>query len=70
MEQFDLVPASVFNNKSFNTQTVTKQELPKYQKEKNHTCKSGSRKKEINKGLLAEADSLVDKFLFCSLTTL
>ena len=33
MEQFVLIPASIYNNKSLNTQTVTKQELPEYQAE-------------------------------------
>ena len=32
MEQFVLVPASVYNN-SVTTQSVTKQELPKYKAE-------------------------------------
>ena len=38
MEQFGLVPASLYNyNKSLTTQAVTKQELAKYQAEENLT---------------------------------
>ena len=64
MEQFALVPASVYN-KSLNTQSVTKQELPKYQHLQNPTYQVDSLKKEINKGLFPKADSLVDKSLSC-----
>ena len=64
MDQFVLVPASVYN-KSLVTQSVTKQELPKYQPSKSPTCQIDSLKKEINKKLFSKADSLVDKILSC-----
>ena len=56
---------SVYNNRSLNTQTVTKQELPMYEAEENPTYQIDSRKKEI-KNMFANADSLVDKLLSCS----
>ena len=62
MEQFVLVPASVYN-KFLITQSVTKQELPKYQPSQNHTYHIDSLKKEINKNLFSKADPLVDKTL-------
>ena len=64
MDQFVLVPASVYN-KSLITQSVTKQELPKYQPSQNPTYQIDSLKKEINKKLFSKADSLVDKILSC-----
>ena len=64
MEQFVLVPASVYN-KSLITQSVTKQELPKYQPSQNPTYQIDSLKKEINRKLFSNADSLVDKILSC-----
>ena len=64
MDQFVLVPASVYN-KSLITQSVTKQELPKYQPLQNATYQIDSLKKEINKKLFSKADSLVDKILSC-----
>ena len=64
MDQFVLVSASVFN-KSLVTQSVTKQELPKYQPSQNPTYQIDSLKKEINKKLFSKADSLVDKILSC-----
>ena len=64
MDQFVFVPASVYN-KSLITQSVTKQELPKYQPSQNPTYRSDSLKKEINKKLFSKADSLVDKILSC-----
>ena len=48
MEEFVLVPGSVYN-KSLITQSVTKQELPKYQPSENPTYQVDSLKKEINK---------------------
>ena len=48
MEQFVLVPASVYN-KSLITQSVTKQELPKFKPSQNPTNQVDSLKKEINK---------------------
>ena len=60
MEQFVLVPASVYNKSA---QSVTKQKLPKYQPSQNTTYQIDSLKKEINKKLFSKADSLVDKIL-------
>ena len=62
MGQFVLVPTSVYN-KSLITQSVTKQEIPKYQPSQNPTCQVDSLKKEINKKLFSKADSLVDKIM-------
>ena len=64
MEQFVLVPASV-NNKNLITQSVTKQELPKYQPSQNPTYQIDSLNKEISKKLFSKADALVDKILSC-----
>ena len=65
MEQFVLVPASVYN-KSVTTQSVTKQELPKYKVEQPPTCLIDSLKRDINKKLFEKADTLIDKILSCS----
>ena len=65
MDQFVLVPDTVYN-KSLITQSVTKQDFPKYQPSQNHTYQIDSLKKEINKKLFSKADSLVDKILSCS----
>ena len=62
MEQFVLVPASVYY-KNLITQSVTKQKLPKYQPSHNPTYLTDSLKKEINKKLFFKADSLVENFL-------
>ena len=59
MEQFVLVPASVFN-KSVNTKSVTKQVLPK-KAEQPPTNQINSLKRDINKKLFGKADSLIDK---------
>ena len=64
MEQFVLVPASVYN-KSLITLSVTKQKLPNYQLLQNPTYQVDSLKKEINKKFFSKADSLVDKILSC-----
>ena len=64
LDQFVLVPASVYN-KSLSTQSVAKQELPKYQPSQNPTYQIDSLKKEINKKIFSKADSLVDKILSC-----
>ena len=64
MDQFVLVPASVYN-KILVTQSITKQELLKYQPSQNPTYQIDSLKKEINKNLFSKADSLVDKILSC-----
>ena len=52
-------------NKGLITQSVTKQELPKYQPSQNPTYQIDSIKKEQNKNLFSKADSLVDKILSC-----
>ena len=64
MEQFVLVPSSMYNKSSI-TQSVTKQELPKYQPSQNPTEQVDSLKKEMNKKLFSKANSLVDKILSC-----
>ena len=65
MEQFVLVPASVYN-KSVTTQPVTKQELPQYKSEQPPTYQNDSLKEDINKKLFGKASTLIDKFLSCS----
>ena len=65
MEQFVLVPASVYN-KSVTTQSVTKQELPKYKTEQPPTYQIDSLKRDINKKLFGKADTLIGKILSCS----
>ena len=65
MEQFVLVPASVYNKKILDTQAITKHELLKYPAEQNATYQIDSLKEDINKNLFAKADSLVDKILSC-----
>ena len=64
MVQFVLVPASVYNKRLI-TQSVTKQELSKYQPSQNPTYQVDSLKKDINRKLFSKADSLVDKNLSC-----
>ena len=63
MEQFVLVPASVYN-KSVTTQYATKQEFPKYTAEQPPTYQIGSL--NFNKKLFGKADSLIDKIFSCS----
>ena len=63
MEQFVLVPASVYSKSA---QSVTKQELPKYKGEQPPAYQIDSLKKEINKKIFSEADPLIDKILSCS----
>ena len=63
MEQFVLVPASVYN-KSVTAQSATKQELPKYKAEQPPTYQIDSL--NINKKLFGKADTLIDKILSCS----
>ena len=65
MEQFVLVPASVYN-KSVTTQSVTKQEVPKYKAEQPPTYQIDSLKRDINRKLFGKADTLIDKILSCS----
>ena len=62
MEQFVLVPASVYN-KSVTAKSVTKQELPKYKAEQPQTYQIDSLKKDINKKLFGKADPLINKIL-------
>ena len=61
MEQFILVPASVYNKSA---QSVTKQELPKYKAEQPPTYQIESL--NLNKKLFGKADTLIDKILSCS----
>ena len=63
MEQFVLVPASVYIK---SVQSVTKQELPKYKAEQPPTYQIDSLKRDINKKLFGKADTLIDKNLSCS----
>ena len=63
MEQFVLVPASVYN-KSMTMQSVKKQGLPKYKAEQPPTYQIDSLKRDINKKVCT--DLLVDKILSCS----
>ena len=65
MEQFVLVPASVYN-KGVTTQSVTKQELPKYTAEQPSTYQIDSLKRDFNKKLFRKADTLINKILSCS----
>ena len=61
MEQFVLVPASVYNKSA---QSVTKQELPKYKAEQPPTYQNDSL--DHNKKLFGRADTLIDMILSCS----
>ena len=63
MEQFVLVPASVYNKSA---QSVIKQELPKYKAEQPPTYQIDYLKRDINKKLFGKADTLIDKILSCS----
>lgn len=63
MEQFVLVPISIYNSKIKPSSVVTKSELPTYQVEKTPEYQVDLLKKDINKKLFAKADSLVDKLL-------
>ena len=64
MEQFVLLPVSVWN-KSVTTQSVTKQELPKYKTEQPPTYQIESLKRDLNKKLFGKADTPIDKILSC-----
>ena len=64
MQQFVLVPASVYNKRLI-TESLTKQELPKYQLSQNSSYQNDSLRKEINRKIFSKADSLVDIILFC-----
>ena len=61
MEQFVLVPASVYNKSA---QSVTKQELPKYKAEQPPMYQFDSL--NLNKKLFGKADPLIDEILYCS----
>ena len=63
MEQFVLVPASVYS-KSVTAQSVTKQEFPKYKTEQPPTYQIDAL--NLNKKLFGKADPLTDKILSCS----
>ena len=63
MQQFVVVPASVYN-KSVTAHSVTKQELPKYKTEQPPTYQIDSL--NLNKELSGKADPLIDKILSCS----
>ena len=63
MEQFVLVPASVYS-KSVTAQSVTKQELPKCKTEQPPTYQIGSL--NLNKKMFGKADPLKDTILSCS----
>ena len=65
MEQFALLPASVYN-KCVTAQSVTKQELPKHKAEQPPTYQIDSLKRDINKKFFGKADSLIEKILSCS----
>ena len=65
MEQFVLVPPSVYN-KSVTAQSVTKQELPKNKAEQPPAYQIDSLKRDINKKLFGKADTLIDTILSCS----
>ena len=60
IEQFVLVPLSVYNS-SNNSTIVTKQELPKYKPEQTPTYHKDTLKKEINPQLSTSASPLVNK---------
>ena len=62
MEQFVLVPLSVYNS-SNNPIIVTKQEIPKYKPAQTCTYYRGTLKKEINQQLSTSASSLINKIL-------
>ena len=55
MEQFILVPASVYSKSA---QSVLKQELPKYKAEQPPKYQNDSIKRDINKKLVGKADTL------------
>ena len=63
MEQFVLVPLSVYNNR-LTTQSVTKRELPRYKAEQPPTYQIDSIKRDINMKVCTE--NLIDEILSCS----
>ena len=62
MEQFVIVPLSVYNSSNSPT-TVTIQELPKYKPEQTPTYHKDTLKKETNQQLSTSASPLVNKIL-------
>ena len=62
MEQFVLVPLSVYNSSNSPT-IVTTQELPKYKPEQTPTYHKDTLKKEINQQLSTSASPLVNRIL-------
>ena len=62
MEQFVLVPLSVYNSSNSST-IVTKQEIPKYKPEQTLTYHKDTLKKKINQQLSTGAYPLVNKIL-------
>ena len=61
MAQFVLVPASVYNT-SVTTQSITKQERPKFKAEQRPTYQIDSL--NLKRKLFGKADTLIDKILF------
>ena len=64
LDHFVLDPASVYN-KSVTTQSITKQELPKYKAEHPPTYQVDSLKRSLNRKLFGTADALIDNVLSC-----
>ena len=62
MEQFVLVPASVYEK----SVSAAKQEFPKYKAEQPPTYQIDSLKRDIKKNHFGKADSLIDTILSCS----
>ena len=62
MEQFVLVPLSVYNSRN-NPTIVTKQELPKYKSEQTPTYHKDTLRKEINQQFSTSASPLLNKIL-------
>ena len=62
MEQFVLVPLSVYNSSNSST-IVTEQELPEYKSEQTPTYHKDTFKKEINQQVSTSASPLVNKIL-------
>ena len=62
MEQFVLVPLSLYNS-SNNPTIVTRQELPKYKLEQTPTYHKDTIKKKINQQLSTSASTLINKIL-------
>ena len=61
MQQFVLVPASAYNNKNLNSQSIAKQEFPKYPADENPIYKIDTLGKEVKRKIFVLSDSFVDK---------